>query len=120
MDADTTALVEPVLVTSSLAFLARLEVDVTLRSSTGQYDEGYEHCVTVWLDAASHVRSFRHRSEKPGLPQSSFTQRRTRIPPSTLPNLWYCHQVLLHTPGKYLRLQLHRRAQRCARPAHTV
>ena len=62
-DTDTTALVEPVLVTSSLAFLARLEVDVTLRSSTGQYDEGYEHCVTVWLDAASHVKSSRHRSE---------------------------------------------------------
>ena len=62
-DTDTTALFEPVLVTSSLAFLARLEVDVTLRSSTGQYDEGYEHCVTVWLDAASHVKSSRHRGE---------------------------------------------------------
>ena len=58
-DTDTTALVEPVLVTSSLAFLARLEVDVTLRSSAGQYDEEYEHCVTVWLDAASHVKPSR-------------------------------------------------------------
>ena len=60
-DTDTTALVEPVLVTSSLAFLARLDVDVALRSSAGQYDEGYEHCVTVWLDAASHVKPSRQK-----------------------------------------------------------
>ena len=90
-DTDTTALVEPVLVTSSLAFLARLEVDVTLRSSTGQYDEGYEHCVTVWLDAASHVKSSRYRSEiqRVSLECLSISSLSAEhgLAPTTLPNM---------------------------------
>ena len=76
-DTDSTVLVEPVLVTSSLAFLARLEVDVALRSSAGQYDEEYEHCVTVWLDAgcmSNHpATAAKNNASEPGMPQLSFT-----------------------------------------------